>query len=81
MPAEHERSSEHKGYKAVREGFRMPAEHERSSEHKGYKAGVRKPPMKEPAGAGEQSAVYGDLARQRRCREMVLLRLLRTESR
>jgi hypothetical protein len=34
-----------------REGFRMPAEHERSSEHKGYKAGVRKPPMKEPAGS------------------------------
>ena len=32
-------------------------------------AGVRKPPKKEPAGAGEWLAVYGDLIGQRLGRE------------
>jgi hypothetical protein len=34
-----------------------------------------------PRESGERLTVYGDLAGQRRCREMVFLRLLRAESR
>ena len=63
----------------LREGFRMPARRERWP---GKKAGVRKPPKNEPAGQwGEDLAVYGDLARQRVCRGMVLLGSLRAEGR
>ena len=53
----------------------MPARRERWP---GKKAGVRQPPKNEPAGQwGEDLAVYGDLARQRVCRGMVLLGSLR----
>ena len=63
----------------LREGFRMPARRERWP---GKKAGVRKPPKNEPAGQwGEDLAVYGDLARQRVCRGMVLLGSLRAGGR
>src|SRR5437879_1292872 len=44
-------------------GFRMPAGRELST---GSAAGVRKPPRKEPAGAGGGFAVYGDLVGRRR---------------
>jgi len=44
------------------EGFRMPARGDRCSR---TGAGVRKPPRKEPAGAGQTVAVYGDLTGQR----------------
>ena len=43
-------------------GFRMPADRDLSNRTDG---GFRKPPGKEPAGLGEQSAVYGDLPGQR----------------
>jgi hypothetical protein len=64
-------------YVAYREGFRMAAGRERSTR---YRAAIRKPPKKEPAGSGEQLAVYGDLMGQQRLpRGMSLPMSLRAE--
>ena len=64
---------------AYREGFRMPARRGRVTQYRGPASESLR--RTNPREAGEQLAVYGDLARQRRCREMVSLRLLRVESR
>ena len=54
-----------------REEFRMPAWHERWTGVKGPASESRR--RRNPREAGGQLAVYGDLARQQRCRGMVWL--------
>ena len=55
-----------------REGFRMPAWCERSTRRGPASESLRR---RNPREAGGQLAGYGDLARQRRCRAMVCLRI------
>ena len=64
----------HRRSAAPVKAFGCRPERERSTR---YKAGIRKPPMKDPARSSERLAVYGDLTWQRLWRAMIFPKSLR----
>jgi len=59
-------------------GFRIPAQREQSTLGRDRGPAPESLRKTNPRDSGEGLVVYGDLARRRRCREMILARSFRT---